>query len=934
MGGLFVNKSGAKYIWYDDAGPGRNLYGGFRKSFVINNEVIEGNINIFADSHYQLFINGEFIEFGPVRFDPRFPLYDSHDIRKYLRMGENVIAILVNYFGYKTYKSIPNNPGLIAWGGITTQDGTSIDLCTNSNWRAFPLVEYSNYSSKTSFALNAGDIFEQNKERKGWKSTGFADHTLPSAVEITNQKAWGELKPRNIPFMSGVMLQPERTLAVLPLKQGENKYSFSVPVPHFFEDDSEEYSNFIAFSTYVYSPMEQTIPVGVFWGETWLNGEELPRGVEEGNRSMRINQLWKLKQGYNYLFGKVGAYFDKLDQYFAVPKHSGVFFSAKKEFNCKLTFRHTRILKKEEFDRYISEKPMPYAELDSLEEIGGWIYKTAFEAAHNPCRESSWDQYGYPVEYLEPHKLAGYEFSECLYGDGLTVILDMGKMHLFYPHIRMTGVKDTIVDITYGEHLHKNENYLVHNHNYCAGDRILCSEDTIDWISSHPRGSRYVKITIRNVKEDITIEKLSFKSTNYPAAIKGSFKCSEKIFNDIWEMGGRTLLSNMEDAYVDCSGRERGMYGRDTIIQYHINLVTAGDHALMKRCMELYGQSPEITGKFRAVFPNTGTYSISDFALNMAEGYLAYYEKTGDKTRLEKDWEAIMKNIAWFNKLADKREDLLLDSEWHLKENEYKQVYGGFHGDLNIAKGIMDNTGIHCVFSCTYLISLKATLRLAEALGKEEEMEELNRRIEKLTKSIIEKFWDEETNCFKDNLEGTTHSPHASIFAIRADAVTKEQLSAVQSHLKKALSSIFVNGYGPEDGVLISPSFAFYILDGLYKADLAEVAEAIIKQGWGWMLNQGLRTCPEYFNKTDSLCHAWSASPTYYLSRYVLGINFNKSRDINLIELEVKAPGVEWAEGIVPHPSGTIEVKWHKEMGKVIYDYIRLPNGLKLEQKV
>ena len=94
-----MTKINARYVWYEKQGRGRNLYGMFRKTFVIKGKVKFAKIKMFADTHYQLFINGVFIEFGPVRFDPRYPLYDTHDIAPYLREGNNVIAVLVNYFG-------------------------------------------------------------------------------------------------------------------------------------------------------------------------------------------------------------------------------------------------------------------------------------------------------------------------------------------------------------------------------------------------------------------------------------------------------------------------------------------------------------------------------------------------------------------------------------------------------------------------------------------------------------------------------------------------------------------------------------------------------------------------------------------------------------------------------------------------------------------
>lgn len=919
---------GAKYIWYEKQGNGRNLYGMFRKTFAIDGKVVSAKINIFADTHYQLFINGTFIEFGPVRFDPRFPLYDSHDISPYLKEGENVIAVLVNCFGCKTYKAIKNPAGFIAWGTIRQENSPAVDIRTGEgSWKCRKAEEYARYAPKLSFALNPAELYDQGFEESGWKEPGFNDEAWLPAVEIADQNRWGKLRQRQMPFMKKDSIPIEGSVEVLPLLGSEERYSFSVKLPHFFEDDSENFSNFIAFSTWLYSPADQKVRVKVFWGEGWLNGKALPRGVESADKSMCILQSWDLKKGWNYYFGKVGAYFDILDQYIAIPAGKGIIVSADKDRKALHSFRHSPVINKKTYEKYLNHKILPYDSGEMLHEIGGWIYIPKKETAQSPCRETSWDEYGEAGEIVTAEELQGHLFPVREYPDGFSFILDLNHMHLFFTSLSMEGVKGAVIDLTYTEHLNRDGVHFKHTHQYSLGDRIFCSRNTLDWSGVHPRGARYIKVTVRNAGEDVKLKSLILRSANYPAERKGYFICSDPCLNEIWLMGERTEAANMEDAYVDCPGRERGMYLRDTIIQYHINLVTFGDQMLMQRSMELYGQSPDSTGKFRAVYPNTGDYTIADFSMEAIEGYLAYYKNTGDKERIRRDWNAIKNNLSWFNSLADERDDLLLDSEWHLRRNRNAH-YGGFHGDLFVVKGLMDNTGIHCVFSCTYLMALRSAEALAAVLGETKDQEDISKRIHILEESIPKAFWNEELGCFGDNLDRTSHSAHASLYAVRAGGVNEEQLLSIRKYIRSVLKSVFVNGYDPTDGVLLSPAFAFYIFDGLYKAGLPDVAERIMKDGWGWMLAKGLRTCAEYFTLEDSLCHAWSGSPTYYLSSHVLGVTFPQGLYADEVEIHVSTDKVSWAEGAVPHPKGLIEVKWHMEDSNRVFDYVKVPQGI------
>ncbi len=924
----------AKYIWYNDEGLGRNLYCLFRKVIEISGNVKSAVVNLFADTSYQLFINEKFVEFGPTRFNPQYPVYDCHDISEYLLPGKNVIGVKVNFFGLKTYKAIPLRAGMVAWGDVTTDKGECISLNTGRNsWRAAPDSTHSHYEPKISFALNTMEFYDQRSEQKGWKAASFDDSSWNLAVELEKQDSWGELSPRSMPFMSGKSISIPEVLSVLPLVEIENKYSFTVPFPFQYEKDYCGYSRHFVYSTWIYSPCNQTVTAGVFWGESWLNGEELPRGIDNKSKAMRQSQKWKLKEGWNHYFSGLidnGTYQDVLNHHIALPKGKGLIVSADKNPDSGYIFKRSPLLKAEIYNKHLKTRHLPFEPDDNINDVGGWVYVTKEDKAYSPCCDTSWDEYGECLEVITPETLQNNTFKLVDYPLGFAVLMDLTHMNIVFPVISMTGVRGAVIDVTYSEHLCNDGKHMVHSHNYSSGDRLECSDDCIEWMPTHPRGLRYLKITVRNAGSDVTLKSISFRSANYPVEEKGWFKSSDQCLNEIWLMGQRTQAINMEDAYVDCPGRERGMYGRDTIIQYHNNLATFGDHDLFRRCMELYGQSPDSTGKFRAVYPNTGDYTISDFALNMHEGYLAYYENTGDKEIIEKYWDSMLGNIAWFNELADERDDLLLDSEWHTKKG-IKAHYGGFHGDLHIAEGYMDNTGIHCVFSCTYLIALKCTIKLADIIGKTKDAQALQKRVDILSRTIPEKFWDSEKECYSDNLERTTHSAHASLSAVRAGVVSEEQLGSVRRHVSYSLRSLFVNGHSPTDGAFISPNYAFYIFDGLYKAGLVETAENLMKQGWGWMLSTGYKTCFEYFNteRTDnSLCHAWSASPTYYLSKNVLGINYPEVPNLDIVEIKVQTSIVTSAEGGYPHPKGVIEVKWHIEDGKRIFDYVKAPEGV------
>ena len=74
-------------------------HGLFRKTFDLAaiSEIVPARVT--ADSRYVLFVNGQEVFRGPIRSQPRRLYYDLVDLAPYLKVGPNLIAVYVKYFG-------------------------------------------------------------------------------------------------------------------------------------------------------------------------------------------------------------------------------------------------------------------------------------------------------------------------------------------------------------------------------------------------------------------------------------------------------------------------------------------------------------------------------------------------------------------------------------------------------------------------------------------------------------------------------------------------------------------------------------------------------------------------------------------------------------------------------------------------------------------
>jgi hypothetical protein len=79
--------------------PPTQAHGFFRKRFILESVPERVPARITADSRYLLYVNGREVNRGPVRSQPRRLQYDLLDLAPFLQAGENVIAVLVKYYG-------------------------------------------------------------------------------------------------------------------------------------------------------------------------------------------------------------------------------------------------------------------------------------------------------------------------------------------------------------------------------------------------------------------------------------------------------------------------------------------------------------------------------------------------------------------------------------------------------------------------------------------------------------------------------------------------------------------------------------------------------------------------------------------------------------------------------------------------------------------
>jgi hypothetical protein len=133
-----------------------------------------------------------------------------------------------------------------------------------------------------------------------------------------------------------------------------------------------------------------------------------------------------------------------------------------------------------------------------------------------------------------------------------------------------------------------------------------------------------------------------------------------------------------------------------------------------------------------------------------------------------------------------------------------------------------------------------------------------------------------------------------------------------------------------------SPFFSFYLLEALGAAGMAAEGLLFIREKWGNMIDAGATTFWEEWQtgatyrdgfwaaRPRSLCHAWSAAPTAWVSRHVLGIRGTEPGEPLLFAPSIC--GLSGAKGRVPTRHGVLQIVWSvREEGFVAE--VTLPDG-------
>ncbi|QMV41235.1 alpha-L-rhamnosidase-related protein [Cohnella cholangitidis] len=482
---------------------------------------------------------------------------------------------------------------------------------------------------------------------------------------------------------------------------------------------------------------------------------------------------------------------------------------------------------------------------------------------------------------------------------------DYGREVVGYPELTIEAPEGGVVHLFYGEGLEME-----------LTDTFMLKKGENRLQPFGRRAFRYLKLAFQATPVPVTVTSLRMLFVHYPYQENGSFACSDDRLNRIWEVGKYTTVVNSQSHFEDCPHREGALWVADAVVMARVVYQTFGDKDIVRKSLLQSARIQNEDGSIPGTGPERNTFVLPDFCAHWLFGVKEYMEYSGDEEFLAEVWPSILRLADWFELQEDD------DGLFAKADREGWWCFIDWSDDIERKDKVT-------AVSCYYYKMLKSVSELAICMGEPERAERLERKATALRAAIRGRMRTRDgvfADCLTGNGLSDSITAQTNFAAIWSGVMETEEA-------ERFIRSYYLASKLPP----IKGAFFYHIvLETLFAYPFSEEAIDEIRAFWGSMLDRGATTWWETFDPTlpastvpspymghtptymqaaipVSFSHGWGASPTYLLTREVLGVDVS-NLGAGRIDFRPSAVGeLTWARGIVPTPIGEIEAAWARK---------------------
>ncbi|MCB9136337.1 MAG: alpha-L-rhamnosidase [Anaerolineales bacterium] len=216
-------------IWPTDEAPAGHAVALFRKLFTRPEGFEQVQLAIFADTRYEVWVDGQFVGRGPARFTTTYHEYDTYDLNS-LPPGNHQIAVLVQW-SPNLRRAESTTPYLQAV--ITGKQNDRIHLleATGPEWKATLSTAWETQAVPVHpwQLIGTTELMDFREFPWGWTLVGFDDQLWPDAVPLALDLNRVVYQPRSIAPLANLPM-PYTVLAAGQLNPGMGTAEIVPPV--------------------------------------------------------------------------------------------------------------------------------------------------------------------------------------------------------------------------------------------------------------------------------------------------------------------------------------------------------------------------------------------------------------------------------------------------------------------------------------------------------------------------------------------------------------------------------------------------------------------------------------------------------------------------------------------------------------------------------
>jgi alpha-L-rhamnosidase len=845
-------------LWAHDGTPASHEVVLFRHRFTVATTLADARLHIFADTRYEVWVDGQWLGRGPARFSQTRHEYDIHWLGD-LAPGDHLVAVLVQW-APNTRRAESIAPHLMAHIEGETADGLQVVARTDSSWRVHvsPAWRQDAAPVHTWQLIGPTELVDLRLLPVDWMAPSISDLEWPYAVPRPLAQNI-RYTARSIPLLvdapmpvavidAGV-LSPGRSLGQLvPSESLPAAWTFTLHNPATItietlaalqSEATQRHGS--GFSPKLAPELFNSVQDAAY-PTVLLNSQPLNWSPADVSRPDVLVTTISLQAGVHTV------------SFPATPLSEDVVFS-----------------------------------VTALQEL----------AEHPPFTQST--HAGRRLLLAEPANQAGMVVDNHSADDTLSLtitstpayaVLDLGRVVHGRLEATVTGPAGAVIDIGWDERLLAGTmrplpypGSLHAEWNQVDSWVLDGSARTIRTIDA--RAGRYVLIATWG-GAPVELHNLQVREERAPVNQRGWFRSSNPRLDQIWQLGVDTLYPSLQDAYAD-PWRERGQWWGDAYVTDHVNQVAFGETYLLRRGLLFMAESLR-NGQPTAFAPNGDAAQLLDYSMLWAQSLHDYLVLTDERPFVRRLYPALTELMAYLATRRHPDTGLLDIAPGHWSQTALIDWVGN-------ASRTGQSTALNALYYKTLLDAAVIAERLLEPVQATAWRQQATAVKEQINQTL---YLADQGRYLASILADVPVAPttHAQAWALAFAVPTPEWVDSVATAL---LDPFRAEIFG-----------MFWVLEGLANAGRMAEAVQLVEERYGRLLDQGATTLWEGWESNlhyrAALSHSWGGAPTWFLTTHILGA---RRTGPDQWAVQPAFAGVDWAAGALPLSAGDLLVEWH-----------------------